>query len=170
MEKPNWCLIPIIRSGRRKEATLFTIKATYLETLSLGTKAFLLRTGGGQAEFSLEINSALNISDPDGEFDKNIPETIVFAVSGQPNVIQTLKKAGTDLPSDHYTFTDGFHTIKSTYLNNLLMENTTSRSITGMRKRELKITVMDSRTPVLVSETITYYEGSLKCQRHRQSL
>jgi hypothetical protein len=139
----------------------FTVKATYLNTLSYGENIFTLYTEGGRVDFIITVVDVLSTSANENNFDKNAPVDVEFSLSGFPLEILSIKNNGVNLLTEDYSFQDGLLTIKGSYLNNQNYGTVKLIINNGYGESELFIEVTNSKEPNLLTTDAVYLKSSL---------
>ncbi len=146
--------------GKVNDWRFFTLKATYLSTLSVGTHTFTIFTNGGQESFVVTILSSLSTLDATESFDKALPADVTFSLIGNPRSVSSVMNGSVVVAIANYTFENGVLTIASAYLSTQPYGDCELIVSNGIGSVTLTISITDTRESVLLSTTIEYTIGS----------
>lgn len=138
----------------------FTLPAAYLSTLGTGLQEFVLYTEGGSAAFSLLVVTPPACAEPEADFDKAVPADLLFAVTGYPLEITSVKAGSTVLDGTAWSYADGILTLKASWLSGRPYGTLGLTAGNALGTFGLTITILDSRTPALLSADPYYGKGS----------
>lgn len=136
----------------------FTIKASYLNTLSYGDAILTLYTGKGNETMNIKIVDKLVASENSVIVDKaNVQDKVVALIGGYPFEVKE-----SSIGSEYYEFNaeTGELTVKASYFETLAYGDVEISFNNGFGRMWLYITVEDSRTPVLLSQELNFVSGS----------
>ena len=132
----------------------FTVKASYLNTLSYGDAILTLYTGKGNETMNIKIVDKLVASVESVSVDKaNVENQVVTLIGGYPFVVEANEMAD-------FNAETGELTIKASYLETLSYGETEIKFTNGYGKMAIIVNVRDSRKPILNSEELNFVSGS----------
>jgi hypothetical protein len=138
----------------------FTIKASYLATLSVGDHTLILQTDGGSEVFHITVLQGLWSESLTNSFDKGIPQAVVFTLLGSPLIVTSLMLNSTEVNHDDYTFEAGVLTLQAAYLSTFAYESYEFVANNGVGSVTLTVEITDTRVSILLTETLEYVVGS----------
>jgi hypothetical protein len=138
----------------------FTIKASFLSTLSVGEHTLTLISAGGRSSFTITVLQGLSATEEERVFDQGDPQSVWFELSGNPLVVTGVERAGSPVAAEHYAFVDTILTFSSTYLQTLDYGTHTFSVSNGVGAATVRILIEDSRNAVCDCEHLGYTKGS----------
>ena len=139
----------------------FTIKNTFLSTLSDGENFLTLHTEGGKVDFIVTVTRPLAADTPAAEFDAGAPGDANFILEGFPLSVVSVSDDGGALAASDYGFENGVLTIKAAYLEGKPYGPFKIFVNNGQGLLELEINIVDSRNPEVLIEEAEYRRASL---------
>lgn len=150
-----------VDDGKQGKTRLFTIKASYLNGLQEEDRIQLtVFTKGGMSNVVIAVVQTLSADKTDVSFDKNAPTAIQLNLQGKPLSVTQLKVGDNVVAAENYSFDEGVLTLSADFVASLTYGEHNVAVTNGYGECIVKLTISDSRIPVITQQEYAYKVGS----------
>lgn len=150
-----------VDGGKQGKTRLFTIKASYLNGLQEEDRIQLtVFTKGGMSNVVIAVVQTLSADKTDVSFDKNAPTAIQLNLQGKPLSVTQLKVGDNVVAAENYSFDEGVLTLSADFVASLTYGEHNVAVTNGYGECIVKLTISDSRIPVITQQEYAYKVGS----------